>query len=79
MRKAKKRKGIKAQRVKPSTKVWVTDALRGEKEQNGKQKENKRKETGSGSPSWLPPDHLVASYDPHGSYIGPILTAPPWL
>ena len=42
MRRTKKRKGIAAQRVKPSTPFSVTDALIGEEEQNGKQ-ENKKK------------------------------------
>ena len=48
------------------------DALIGEEEQNGKQKEQK-KEQGAG-PQPAIPDHLVASYDPHGPYGGPFET-----
>ena len=38
VRKVKKRKGVEAQRVKHPTPSQATDALIGEKEQNGKQK-----------------------------------------
>ena len=41
VRRAKKRKGMEAQGVKPSTRARTTDALTGEKEQNRKQKKNK--------------------------------------
>ena len=41
-RRVQKRKGIEAQRGKPSIPARATDALRGEKEQNGKQKKNKK-------------------------------------
>ena len=34
--------GIEARRVKPSTLAWATNALRGEKEQNGKQKKDQK-------------------------------------
>ena len=61
---AKKKKGIKAQRVKPSIPAQANDALRGKKEQNEKQTKNKEKETGS------------RSYDSHGSYGEPILKTP---
>ena len=47
-----------------------------EEKKNIKEKEEQKKETGSRAPtSYL--DHLVASYDPHGSYRGPILNPPP--
>ena len=55
---AKKRKGIEAQSMKPSTQARATDALRGEKEQDGKPK---KKETGNGPTTrllrtiWSPP------------------------
>ena len=53
-RRAKKRKGIVAQKVKPSTPIREIDALIGHEEQNEKQKKEKKKETGSGSPNQLP-------------------------
>ena len=66
MRRAKKRKEIKAQRVKPPIPSWVVDTLIGDEEQNGKWE----KETESGSPTqlpwtiWSPPamrrDHTVS-------------------
>ena len=49
----KKRKGIKAQKVKSPTPSWAIDVLIGNEEQIRKQ-ENKKKETGSGSPTQLP-------------------------
>ena len=48
MRRANKKKGIEAQRVKPSTKFQATDAHIGDEEQNGKKKKNKRKKHGAG-------------------------------
>ena len=50
MRRAKKKKGIEGQMVKPSTPTRAINALIGDEEQNGKQK--KEKETGS--PTQLP-------------------------
>ena len=44
VRRAKKRKGIEEQMVKPSTLTQAIYSLRGEKEENGKQKKNKKKE-----------------------------------
>ena len=44
----KKRKRIEAQRAKPSSPSQASDALIGDEEQNGKQKKNKKKETGIG-------------------------------
>ena len=41
-RRAKKRKGIEAQRVKPSTPSQAIDALIGDEEQNGEQKKETR-------------------------------------
>ena len=52
-RRGKKRKGFEAHRVKHTTSSLATNALTGDEEQNGKQ-ENKKKETGSGSPTQLP-------------------------
>ena len=45
-----RRKNGSGQRSKPSTPTLVSDALIQEGEQNGKQKEEQEKETGSGSP-----------------------------
>ena len=42
------------QRAKPSTPTQPFDARMGEKEKNIKQKEEQRKETGSGTPTQLP-------------------------
>ena len=53
-KKNKKRKGIKAQRVKPSTPSGVSDALIGDEEQYGKYKRTKRKIQGEGPPTKLP-------------------------
>ena len=50
VRRVKKRKGIKVQRVKPPTQSQATQILIGNEEQNGKQ-ENKKKEAGSRSPT----------------------------
>ena len=75
MRRAKKRKGIEAQRAKPFTPSQAIEALIGEEEQNGNQKEEKRKRERIRNPDT--PDHLVASYIPHGSYGGLILNTPP--
>ena len=55
------------QRAKPSTPTLAVDALIGEEEQNAKQEEEQKKQ-GVGS--------SYASYDPHGSYGGPILKTP---
>ena len=49
-RRAKKRKGIEAQRKKSATPTWTIDASIGDEEQNEKQK----KETGSRPPTQLP-------------------------
>ena len=46
----------------------------GDEQKDGKQKKNKKKETGSGAhnnPASL--GHLVTHYDPHGSFCEPIL------
>ena len=61
MRRAKKRKGIEARRVKPPTPSRVSDALIGDEEQEGKRK---KKTEGVLNPATL--DHSVASYDPQG-------------
>ena len=54
MRRARERKGIKAQMVKPPTTPWETDMLIGDEEKNGKQKEEQKKETGTGALTQLP-------------------------
>ena len=61
----KKRKGIEAQMVKHPTKSRGTDALIGGEEQNGKQKREKKKQGEGPQPNYC-------SYDPYGSYGGPI-------
>ena len=68
MKRVKKRKGIKALRVKHPTPSREIDALIGEEEQNGKEKRTKR------NPATL--DHSVAFYDPQGSYWEPFLFTP---
>ena len=45
---------IGAEGVKPSTPTQAIDAHMGEEEQNRKQKEKQKKETGSGPPTQLP-------------------------
>ena len=62
VRRAKKRKGIEAQRAKLSISTRTTDALTGNEEKNEKEK----KETGSGSPTHLPWRPSGASYDLQG-------------
>ena len=68
-RRAEKRKGIEAQRVKHPTESWANDALIGNEEQNGKR--NKKRETVDESPTQLPwtvqspttcRDHTVSLY-----------------
>ena len=67
VRRAKKRKGIEARKVKHPTPSRATDALIGYAEQNGKQKRTKRKKQGAGPlPATL--DHSVAFYDAQVSY-----------
>ena len=73
-RQVKKKKRSKGQRAKPSTPTQAICALIGEEEQNGNQKKKKNKERGP-NPAILDP--LVASYNPHGPYGGPILKHPP--
>ena len=53
MRRAKKRKGIKAQRTKPPTPTRAIDALIGDEEKNEKQKK-KKEEARSGPLTQLP-------------------------
>ena len=53
VRRAKKRKGIEAQRAKPPTPSQATDTQIGNEEQNEKQKKNKKKKETFGS--LLPP------------------------
>ena len=57
-----------------STPAQAFDARMGEEEEKRNQKEEQKKETGRPQPIYL--DHLVASYDPHGLYGGPILKSP---
>ena len=63
VRRAKEKKGVEAQEVKPPTQTRATEALIGDEEQNEKQKKRTKKETASGARTKLPPDHSVASYD----------------
>ena len=60
-RRAKKRKGIKAQRVKPPTTSWPTDALIGDEEQN----KNRRKRNRERYPN-LNPKHFIRLLWPAG-------------
>ena len=64
MRRVKKRKGIEAQRVKTPSRA--IDALIGDEKQKKEQKERNREE----APNLATLNHLVTSYDPHGSYGG---------
>ena len=60
VRRAKKRKGIDAQRVKHPASSQATDEPTGDEEQNGKQKRIQRKKQGAGpNPATL--DHSVPS------------------
>ena len=53
--------------MKPSTPTQAIDVGMGEEGRNRKLKEEQKKKHGAASqPSYL--DHLVVSYDPHGSY-----------
>ena len=66
------KKNESRQKAKPSTPTQAIDAHMGEEEKSRKQKEEQKKKKGADpQPSYL--DHLVASYDPYGSYGGPIL------
>ena len=69
MRRGKKRKGIEAQRGKLPTPSQGIDEHIGDEEQNGEHKKRNRERIR------IPanPDHLVASFDPHGSYSRPVL------
>ena len=70
----KKRKGIEAQRVKsPPTQSWAIDALIGDEEQSGKQRKEQKERNRDQTPNPSTLGHLVASYDPYGSYGGPIV------
>ena len=66
VRKAKKRKGIEAHRVKPPTPSQTTDAHIGDEEKN---EERNRERV----PNPATPDYVVASYEPHDSYGEPII------
>ena len=73
-RKETARKNGSWQRVKPSTPTQGIDARMGEEEKD--RKPNKGKKQGADpKPSYL--DRFFASYDPHGSYGGPILKPKP--
>ena len=65
---------IGAQRVKPPTPTWTSDALVGDEEQNRKQK--KEEKQGMDPPNSATQDKLVASYGTHGSYGMPSLKPP---
>ena len=48
----------------------------GDEEQNEKQKKEQNEINRERVPYPITPDHLVASFEPLGSYSGPILTHP---
>ena len=60
------------QRAKSLTPTRAIDALKGEEERKTEEKETNRER----DPNPVALDHLVASYDPYGSYGGPILNPP---
>ena len=70
VRRAKKRKGIEAQRVKHPTTSQDVDGLIGDEEQIGKQKSKKKKKE-------RVPNNSVSSHHVHGSYGELILASPP--
>ena len=72
MRRAKT-KGIKRQRTKPPTPTGAINVLIGDEERKGKQTKKEKERNRERDPNPATLDHLVASYDPHGSYGGPIL------
>ena len=59
-----------AQKVKPSNPSQEIDTHIGDEEQNGKQKKSKERNR-ERVPNPATPDHLLASYDPHGSSFRP--------
>ena len=66
-KKAWRKNGL-GQKVKPFSPTKAIDVCIGKEENNRKQKEEQKKETGMGlQPNYL--DHLGASYDPYGLYI----------
>ena len=73
--KNEEKEGVKAQRAKPPTTTRAIDAFIEEEDQ--KQKQKKKKDIGKGAPNTATMDHSVASYDPYGSYGGPILKPQP--
>ena len=60
----------------PLTRTLASDALIGDEEQNGKLKNEKKERNKELASSPATQDHLVTSYDPHGSYGGSILKSP---
>ena len=54
--------------MKPSSSTQPIDAHMGEEEKKKKEKEEQKKQGVGPQPSYM--DHLVASYNPHGSYSG---------
>ena len=66
----KEKKGIEVQREKLPAPSQAIDALIGDEEQNGNQEKERNRDRDHNSATL---DHSVASYDPHGSYGGPIL------
>ena len=73
-RRAKKRKGVEAQRMKPPNPSQVIAALIGDEEQNRIRKDKERNK--EQAPNLAILDHSVASHDPHGSYCRYILKTP---
>ena len=76
-RRAKKKKGVKAQKVKPPALTRAIDALIGEELENENEKKEQRERKREPVSNPVTPDHLVASYDPQGSYSELILLHPP--
>ena len=68
-----KRKGIKAQRVKPPISVWAIDAFIGDEEQNGKKENNKNKQKMNFQPNYPG----IFGYLLEPVWIIPILLPPP--
>ena len=76
MRRAKT-KGIKRQRTKPPTPTGAINVLIGDEERKGKQTKKEKERNRERDPNPATLNHLIASYDPHGSCDGYILNSTP--
>ena len=74
MRRAKKRKGIEAQKIKHPTPSWTIDALIGDEEQSEKKKKKKEKQGVAPQPTY--PGPYLVIYNVQGSYGEPIPFTP---